>query len=126
MTLHPSMVGSFDALLAQKQDITNQLMLQLQPLTNMKRITMYELRGALQNHVISSVTVLGKRRNKNDTNFYLIAVIGEEPRIYEAEKNVGPRAWRKFETIINFLQSNFFDELPLEHINLILESTQAD
>lgn len=120
------MVGSFDALLAQKQDITNQLMLQLQPLTNMKRITMYELRGALQNHVISSVTVLGKRRNKNDTNFYLIAVIGEEPRIYEAEKNVGPRAWRKFETIINFLQSNFFDELPLEHINLILESTQAD
>lgn len=126
MTLHTSMVGSFDALLAQKQEITNQLTLQLHPLTNMKRITLYELRGALQNDIISSVTVLGKRRNKNDTNFYLIAVIGEEPRIYEAEKNIGPRAWRKFETIINFLQSNFFDELPLENINLILESTQAD
>ena len=87
---------------------------------------MPELRDGLERKEIKTVTVLGKRRNKNDTNFYLIAIRNNEPLLYEAEKNVGPRAWRKFETSINFLQSNFSHLLPLENINLILESTESE
>ena len=73
----------------------------------MNRITTQQRHDALENEAIKHVAVFGMRRHKHDTRFYLIAVLEGEPRLYEAEENVGPRAWRKFETLVNFLQTNY-------------------
>ena len=69
MKLQSPVTLSLNTLLNQKQEITEKLMRQLQSLTNMPTITMADLRTGLKNGDIKIVTVLGKRRNKNDTNF---------------------------------------------------------
>lgn len=97
------------------------LLQRLQDFSSLRAITLDSYRDLVETGALDQCIILGRRNGRNDTSYYLLSLAGELLNIYESQRGIGPRAWRRFETIVNFLQDNFGDQIPLNDICIIID-----
>lgn len=97
------------------------LLQRLQDFSSLRAITLDSYRDLVDTGAIDQCIILGRRNGRNDTCYYLLSRAGELLNIYESQRGIGPRVWRRFETVVNFLQDKFGDQIPLNDICIIID-----
>lgn len=99
----------------------NDLLQRLKDFSSLRPITLDSYRDLVETGTIDQCIILGRRNSRNDTSYYLLSRAGELLNIYESQRGIGPRVWRRFETVVNFLQDKFGDQIPLNDICIIID-----
>ena len=103
------------------RDVSKDLLKLIKEFPDIQTITLERIHDHVEKKEIDQCIILGRRNGRNDTSYYLLCVASKLLKIYESQRGIGPRVWRRFETVINFLQDEFGDRLPINDIAIIID-----